>query len=150
MADLSAISEWADGLLASLSPAGRKSLAAELAKDLRKSQQQRIAAQQNPDGTAYAPRKPQLRFKKGAIRRKMFSKLRAARFLKMQSRPESAVVEFSSSVQRIAQVHQGGLRDRVARRANAPEVQYARRELLGLTESDISRIREITLNHLSR
>ncbi|MDI8799960.1 phage virion morphogenesis protein, partial [Salmonella enterica subsp. enterica serovar Montevideo] len=41
------------GLIASLSPAARRQMAADIAKKLRASQQQRIRRQQAPDGTPY-------------------------------------------------------------------------------------------------
>lgn len=56
--------QWADGLLAKLSPGQRTQLAREIARSLRQSQSQRIAAQKNPDGSPFAPRKLQLRSKK--------------------------------------------------------------------------------------
>jgi len=44
------------GLIGALSPAGRRKLAAAIAKELRKSQQQRIKLQKAPDGTPYQAR----------------------------------------------------------------------------------------------
>ena len=78
MADLNALEDWAGGLLAKLSPTERRQLNQGIARNLRRSQQQRIALQQNPDGTPFAPRRSQkaLRGKKGRIRRRMFTKLR--------------------------------------------------------------------------
>lgn len=68
------------GLIGALSQAGRRKLAAEIAKELRRSQQQRIKQQKAPDGTPYQARKRQpLRAKSGRIKRAMFKKLRAAR-----------------------------------------------------------------------
>lgn len=124
------------GLLAKIEPKARRTLAQEIAKTLRTSQQKRIAAQLNPDGTAFEPRKPQIRGQKGKIRRQMFAKLRTSRYLRMESTSEAAVIAFASQVQRIAQVHQYGLRDRV--QSGGPEVPYAERRLLGFTDQDIS------------
>ncbi|MBI2382340.1 MAG: phage virion morphogenesis protein [Gammaproteobacteria bacterium] len=136
------------GLLAQLEPGARRTLARELAKRLRQSQQRRIAAQLNPDGTPYAPRKPQLRKKQGRIRRQMFAKLRTARFLKTQASAESAVVGFTGQVERMARVHQFGLRARVRR--GGPEAQYPTRELLGFSDADRAAIEEMLLDHLAR
>ncbi|CAI9409680.1 phage virion morphogenesis protein [Lelliottia amnigena] len=62
-------------LVGAQSPAGRRKLAAEIAKELRKSQQQRIKLQKAPDGTPYQARKRQpLRSKSGRIKRAMFQK----------------------------------------------------------------------------
>ncbi|WP_255213944.1 phage virion morphogenesis protein, partial [Burkholderia pseudomallei] len=55
--DLQALERWAGGLLAKLSPAARRQLLRELGRDLRRAQQSRVAAQRNPDGSAYEPRK---------------------------------------------------------------------------------------------
>lgn len=143
--DLTRLHQWADGLLQQLSPAARRQLARDVAKQLRASQQKRIAAQANPDGTAYAQR---LRQKSGHIRRQMFAKMRTTRYLKMQASSDAAVVGFVGQVQRIASVHQFGLRDRV--RPGGPEVQYARRELLGYTDQDEDQITELVLAHLAR
>ncbi|MDN0081610.1 phage virion morphogenesis protein [Crenobacter sp. SG2305] len=144
--DLSRLHQWADGLLQNLSPAARRQLAREIAQRLRASQQQRIAAQQNPDGSAYAPR---LRQKVGKLRKgKMFAKLRTARFLRNTVNDSAAVVGFAGRVDRIARVHQYGLRDRV--RPGGPEVDYAQRELLGYTEHDVQMVEDVVLAHLAR
>ncbi|MBC1076121.1 phage virion morphogenesis protein [Escherichia coli] len=101
------------GLIAAISPVGRRKLAAEIAKELRRSQQQRIKQQKAPDGTPYQARKRQpLRAKKGRIKRAMFQKLRTSRYMKASGRNDTAVVEFTGKVQRIAQIHQFGLKDR--------------------------------------
>lgn len=59
MNELKPFDDKLSGLLASLSPAGRRKMAAEIAKKLRASQQQRIKRQKAPDGTPYASRKRQ-------------------------------------------------------------------------------------------
>jgi phage virion morphogenesis protein len=141
--DLKPLEAWASGLLANLTPAARRALAREIATRLRTSQQQRIAAQLNPDGTPYAPRKPQLRKKEGRIRRAMFAKLRTNRFMKTEATAEGAFVGFVSQVERIAQVHQSGLRDRV--RPSGVEIQYPARHLLGVTDADLRAIEDIVL-----
>ena len=119
-----------------------------MAQQLRRSQQQRIVAQRNPDGTAYAPRKPRkLRGKVGRIKRQMFTKLRQAAHLKLRSTPDTIAISFMGRVARIARVHQYGLRDRPDR--CQAEVQYERRELLGFTEADLELIRDQLLEHLT-
>ncbi|KVE64679.1 virion morphogenesis protein [Burkholderia vietnamiensis] len=149
MADrLSRAEDWASGLLGQLAPAQRAVLAKELAVELRRRHSRRIAEARNPDGSRYAPRKPQARRKKGRIRRAMFAKLRTARFLKTASTADASVLHFTRQVERIARVHQEGLRDRVER--NGPIVQYPVRELLGMAEADITAISELILDYLSR
>lgn len=150
MADnLRALEDWAGALLAKLQPGARRQLNQQIGRELRRSQQQRIAAQRNPDGSAFAPRKPrQLRAKKGRIKRKMFAKLRQAKHLKVQSSADTIAIGFMGRVARIARVHQYGLRDRPER--GQADVQYDRRELLGFTDADLDLIRDRLLEHLTR
>ena len=147
--NLHALEDWSGALLARLEPGARHQLNQQIGRDLRRSQQQRIAAQLNPDGSAFAPRKPrQLRAKKGRIKRKMFAKLRQAKHLKVQSSADAIAIGFMGRVARIARVHQYGLRDRPDR--GQAEVQYERRELLGFTDADLELIRDQLLEHLTR
>lgn len=147
--NLNALEDWAGVLLARLEPTARRRLTQDIARDLRRSQQQRIATQRNPDGSAYAKRKPrQLRGKAGRIKRQMFAKLRQAKHLKLQSTSDSIGIAFLERTARIARVHQYGLRDRPGR--GSPDVQYERRELLGLTDADLDLIRDRLLDHLTR
>jgi len=67
----------------------------------------------------------------------MFSRLRAARFLKATAFPDAAVVGFQGKAAKIARVHQYGLTDKVAHRASA---RYPQRQLLGLTEQEVNSI----------
>lgn len=123
------------GLIASLTPKARKALAVTVAKRLRASQQQRIKRQQAPDGTPYAARKSQpLRKPKGRIKREMFAKLRTARYIKANSSPDAAVVEFAGRVERMAAVHHFGLRDRPS--IHSQEMKYEERPLLGFSLQD--------------
>lgn len=145
--DLRALEDWAGAILVKLGPTERRRLTQSIARDLRRSQQQRIASQRNPDGSAYAPRKPRkLRSKAGRIRRKMFAKLRTARHLKLQSNAERIAIGFLGRTARLARVHQYGLRDRAGR--NAPQVQYSQRELLGFSDAELQHIRDQLLAHL--
>jgi phage virion morphogenesis protein len=136
------------GLIAAISPAGRRKLAAEIAKELRKSQQQRIKLQKAPDGTPYQARKRQpLRAKSGRIKRAMFQKLRTARYMKASGRSDAAVVEFTGKVQRIARVHQFGLKDKPNRETKL--VKYEARPLVGFNGDDKMLIEQLILNSLN-
>ncbi|WP_145600561.1 phage virion morphogenesis protein [Yersinia frederiksenii] len=135
-------------LIANLSPKARKALAVTVAKRLRASQQQRIKRQQAPDGSPYATRKsPPLRKPRGRIKKEMFAKLRTARYMKANSSPNEAVVEFAGRVERIARVHHFGLRDRP--NVHSKDVQYDERPLLGINRNEYKLIEEITINYLS-
>ncbi|MGV4165847.1 phage virion morphogenesis protein [Citrobacter freundii] len=149
MSELTALQERLAGLIASMSPAVRRQMAAEIAKKLRASQQQRIKRQQAPDGTPYAARRRQpVRSKKGRIKREMFARLRTNRFMKAKGRDSAAVVEFTGKVQRMARVHQYGLKDRPNR--NSREVQYEARPLLGFTRDDEQMIEDVIIRHLGK
>ncbi|CAM6537247.1 phage virion morphogenesis protein [Enterobacter hormaechei] len=149
MSDFKPFDNKLEGLLAALSPAGRRKLAGEVAKQLRTAQQQRIKQQKAPDGSPYQARKRQpLRAKKGRIKRAMFQKLRTNRYMKAGGRENGAVVEFTGKVQRIARVHQYGLKDRP--NAHAQDVQYAERQLLGFSQADKQLVETLTIKHLSR
>ncbi|WP_092166528.1 MULTISPECIES: phage virion morphogenesis protein [unclassified Pseudomonas] len=146
---LETLEDWAAGLLGQLEPASRNKLARSIGQALRRSQQQRIIAQRNPDGSKYAPRKQRnLRGKQGRLKRKvqMFQKLRTASYLRVQGDGNAIYVGFTGRVARIAKVHQYGLKDRAEPRA--PNVKYERREMLGLTDADLDLIRDGLLTHL--
>ena len=129
MDDLQRVDDWLAALLANLEPAARNRMMRQLAQELRRSQQQNIRLQRNPDGTAFEARRVTARSKKGRIKRQMFAKLRTTKYLKTAATANSASVLFDGKVQHIARVHHYGLRDRVRR--NGPEVRYPARRLLG-------------------
>lgn len=149
--DLEALEDWAGVLLNKLEPAARSKLARSLAQKLLRSQQQRVKQQRNPDGRAYAERKPRdLKGKKGRIKRqvKMFQKLPKASYLKAKGDGQSITVSLTGRVARIARVHQYGLKDRAE--ADAPEVRYEQREVLGFAEDDLNLIRYELMNYLHK
>lgn len=147
MDKLNALEDWAGALLAKLEPGERQRLNQAIGRKLRRSQQQRVGTQRNPDGTPYAKRKPKdLRGKAGRIKRQMFTKLRQAKYLRLQSTPDAIGIAFLGRIARIARVHQEGLRDRPER--GQAEVQYERRELLGFTDTEVEMIRDELIQHL--
>lgn len=136
------------GLIAALSPAARRRMAADIAKTLRARQQRRIKTQKAPDGTPYAARKRQpVKAKKGRVKREMFAKLRTSRFMKASAGNDAAVVEFTGKVQRMANVHQYGLKDKPGR--NSTQVQYDARPLIGFNDEDRQVVEEIIIAKLS-
>ncbi|CVH38142.1 phage virion morphogenesis protein [Serratia marcescens] len=147
MSELNPFDTRLAGLIAKLSPQSRKSLAVAVSKRLRAGQQQHIKRQQAPDGTPYTPRKTRLRNKKRLRDRAMFSKLRTARYLKAQGNSDAAVVEFVGRVQRMANVHHYGLRDRPTPHSEA--VKYESRPLLGFNESALEEIEQILIDFIS-
>lgn len=149
--NLEALETWAAVLLERLEPGERSKLARSIGQELRRSQQKRVIAQENPDGSKYAPRKHRdLRGKQGRVKRKlaMFKKLRTASYLKVRGDSNGASVGFTGRIARIARVHQYGLKDRAER--GAPDVRYEQRELLGLNDAEIEIIRDQLLTHLTQ
>lgn len=151
MATVEEVQAKLTALIANLSPQARRQLGRKIGQALRKSQSNRIARQQNPDGSAFEPRKPRKEFgkKKGRIKRKaMSAKLRTARHLKVRSNGNEVSVGFNGSSAAIAAVHQYGL---TARPSNNKDfkVQYTQRELLGFSESDVELIENLIIEQLS-
>ena len=146
--DLSRLTHWADGLLASMEPAARRQLAGEMARTLRASQALRIRANVQPDGSPMAPRKPQPKLKqgRGRLRRKMFFKISSPAWLKARASEQQAVVEFVGTANRLATIHQYGLKDRIKGR----EISYPARELLGITHQEVAKLEELLLAYLAK
>ena len=151
MASVEEIQAKLTALINNLSPQSRRQLARNIGQALRKNQQARIARQENPDGTAFEPRKPRKEFgkKKGRIKRKaMFAKLRTARYFKIQSNANEVSVGFNGSSAMIAKVHQYGLMSNPSKTKDF-KVRYPQRELLGFSQSDLDVIEDLVLAQLS-
>lgn len=146
MDDLQRVDGWLEALLANLEPAARNRMMRQLAQELRRSQQQNIRLQRNPDGTTFEPRRVTARSKKGRIKRQMFAKLRTTKYLKTAATADSASVQFDGKVQRIARVHHYGLRDRVS--GKGPKIKYSQRRLLGLSRGIDEKVKLFFLRYL--
>ncbi|MDF2496068.1 phage virion morphogenesis protein [Sphingomonas sp.] len=151
MNDLTQINDLAGALLARFAPASRRNLLGRIARDIRKSQADRIGRQLQPDGTRFEPRKAAAtssKRRKGKLRQKMmFRKLRLAKFLKAGATPNEAWIGFAGRAASIASVHQHGLTDRPVR--GAKKVRYAQRVLLGLTDGEQDRALDLLLDEIS-
>ncbi|MFB4342775.1 phage virion morphogenesis protein [Pantoea sp. CS_6] len=147
MDNLHEVDAWLDALLAKLEPAERKKMLREVARDVRRIQQANMTAQRAPDGSAWEPRRVSARTKPGRIKRKMFVKLKTAKYLKTKATGDSAEVAFVPAVQRLARVHHYGLRDRVSRRGLS--VKYTERPLLGIDNETEKSVRDSLLSLLS-
>lgn len=142
----SLISDVIAPLLDKLSPARRKIILRKIVTHLRGTNQQRIKAQQNTDGTPFAPRKLTTEFK--GLRNKrgpMFSKLRLNKHLRSQVSTNEALLGFGGRTGVIARQHQEGLTDNSS--GNAIPTQ--KRQLLGITPGDEQAILEIVFQFLS-
>lgn len=150
MTDFEPIEQLCRDLLLRTAAPGRARLMRAIGREIRKSQSDRIAAQRDPDGAAFAPRrpKPDRGGKKGRLRQqKMFRKLRMAKSLKGGGNADEAWVGFGGRASRIASIHQAGLSDAPA--PGQQKVRYARRILLGLTEAERQRILDLILAQLA-
>jgi phage virion morphogenesis protein len=150
MSELDAFESWAGHFLARLEAPARRAALRDIARELRRSQQTRIAQQKSPDGTTYEARKPRtkhLRDKAGRIKRKaMFAKLRQARYLRTENDAMGLAIGFAGRIARVARVHQLGERARVA--PGGPEYKYPARVLLGFSDEDRKMIRYMLLAHI--
>lgn len=67
--------------------------------------------------------------------------------MKASGRNNTAVVEFTGKVQRIARIHQFGLKDRP--NPYAQDVQYPERQLLGFSQKDNFLVEDIIVRNLT-
>ena len=148
MAELEALSEHLGSMLNQLSDQERRKLEMHIGRKLRASQKSRITKQQNPDGSAYVPRKFRLRDKKNKIKNKMFNLIKTSKYMRIERTPEGVAIGFMNRVANIARVHQYGLRDRVEK--GGPTVKYDSRELLGFTPAELEMIESEVLDHFSK
>ena len=152
--ELEKLTRWINPLITALTPAQQAKLARNIGQKLRRSQAGRIARQQNPDGTPFAPRKKQSirersKAKRGRIRQSMFLKLKTSRLLRVSAGSSEVAIGFIGRTARIARVHQEGLRDAV-NNGKKPFVNYPARRLLGLSEQDQEMIRNAVIEHLEK
>jgi len=150
MTDFEPIEQLCRDLLLRTAAPERARLMRSIGREIRKSQSDRVASQRDPEGAAFAPRrpKPDRGQKKGKLRQqKMFRKLRMAKSLKAGGNGDEIWVGFSGRASRIASIHQAGLSDTPA--PGQPKVRYARRVLLGLTEAEQRRILDLVLAHVT-
>jgi phage virion morphogenesis protein len=84
MAELQALNEHLGALLIQLSDAELHKLEMGIARKIRASQKTRISKQQNPDGSAFVPRKKRLRDKKNKIKNKMFNVIKTSKYMRIE------------------------------------------------------------------
>lgn len=139
---------WLESLAKNLKPAQRKKLLIAITQQLRKSNAQRIRAQVNADGSAFAPRS-KMRAKKGKIKRRaMFAKLRTTRYMKIRSTADEGKVYISGNAAGIAQVHQEGLYARIEK-GKPWRTKYPKRDILGFSQQDIREVEAVAFKYLS-
>lgn len=77
----------------------------------------------------------------------MFQKLRTSRYIKASGCNDAAVVASTGKVQRIARIHQYGLKDRP--NPHSSDVVYPERQLLGFRQTDKPPIEELVEKYLN-
>lgn len=224
MADLDSgfneLEDFVSAMLHSLESTERKKLYNHIAQNMRRSNQNRIAAQKNPDGSAFAKRKSPKEDKKsgtamkmlypaggfgqprmvvmkswkkmgedrfigydrraggmrtflkskvirylpdeapdgggsdGKIQRRrtirtaaMFRKIKMARYLRTGQSPNDAWIGFVGMLGHIASVHQFGEKDKP--HPFSEQIEYAKRELLGMTDADREALMDAVIAHLT-
>jgi phage virion morphogenesis protein len=145
---LDALEYWAAALLGQLEQAPRNKLVRSIGQTLRRSQQRRIVAQRNPDGSKYAPRKPRdLRSKHGKIKRqkKMFRKIHRSSLMITHASYSEISIGFTDRVAVIARIHQYGLKGWTYKKTT--QARYKKREILGFRPEDLNLIHSCLLDH---
>ena len=140
---LSDLEPWAKSILNSLEPKARKPLLRQMAIALRRENQKRITAQTDPEGQKWPPRRKS--GGKAAQKKKMMLGLRKARSMRIKASTEGFSVGFTGSNAKIARIHHYGLRQYIAGR----NVQYPKRELLGITTKDREIMQNILITHIT-
>lgn len=152
MAKLQSIEGWAESLLEGVTGPQRMKLARRIGIELRARQRARIAAQNNPDGTPFEPRrKPPAdvsgRSKRGRIRRQaMFKKLRTPSLMKVRATRDTVSVGFTGKDGYVARIHQEGQFAEIFR--GGPRVRYPVRELLGFSDADLEWLQKTLIEAL--
>ncbi len=145
--DFSEVQQRFEGLITALSPSARLKLMRQISVDLVKNQRKRITAQQNPDGTAFAPRKISLRRRKKQNRiktKKMFSKIKSARFLKRTVTANGLTIGYSGKISEIASMHQYGGIERHGKKV----YHIPQREILGVSKEDKELVEKLIMQQL--
>ena len=155
MADgLEKLAEYFDGMLEDISPARRRVVARKVGQRLRRSNLKRQASNEEPDGGRMEPRRKhtELRGDRSRSGKKMFRKLRYARFWKIRPSAEGVTVQPSRGASRIAGEHHFGLEGYVGRTRDRRTIRhrYTARRLLGFGPSDLDEIADEMLGMLDR
>lgn len=140
------LNDWLAPLVEKLSIGQRKRLLQKLKRQLLSTNQQRIKAQTNPDGSPFSPRHSAvpakgLRNKRGP----MFSKLRTTKHLRSSSNAQQVTVGFKGRNSFIARQHHEGITDS----SGKYPIKTIKRQLLGITPDDEQNILDIVFTHIS-
>ena len=152
--DLAALESYLVDCIARLEPGQRAKLGRKIGSELQKANAARIAAQEDPDGAPFTPRKRPRRLRSragGRSRRKqgpMFLRARNRQNLRVKANASESRVGFVGAMARIMGVHQDGLEDTVTRDPSSPSVRYPVRRVLGFGPEDRLTVLELVDAHL--
>lgn len=142
-ADLSRLDAWFGKILSALEPGARRRAILKLGQALRRANLARIADNTDPDGVAFAPRKPRFDRDGKLLRirnRRMYKGLRRMRHWKVDATPDEVAIEPADGrVDRLASVSQFAETATVGRtrRGALIRARYAERRLLGFGREDM-------------
>lgn len=137
------LESWVALTIARLQPAEQRKLLRKVGQDLRRVNRQRMAAQTDPDGTAWEPRKEYGRTRRGRPKQ-MMRKLRQAKRLRVEVSDSLIRIGWRGHDSYLASVHHFGLTQRL----QFGLAHYPERPLLGITEGDEQMIRTSLLQHV--
>ena len=137
------LESWVALTIARLQPAEQRKLLRKVGQDLRRANRQRMAAQTDPDGRAWEPRKEYGRTRRGRPKQ-MMRKLRQAKRLRVEVSDSLIRIGWRGHDSYLASVHHFGLTQRL----QFGLAHYPERPLLGITEGDAQMIRTSLLQHL--
>lgn len=147
--DFRRLAPWIQQVVSRFDERSRIKMSRRIAILLRRMNAKRIGQNIQPDGTAMEPRKkqPQRNRKTKRVRKgpRMFPATRKISNMSIRARSDHLTIGFDDKVERAANVHHFGLRDRVSKFRGAPSVRYPRRELLGFGTQDEAAIMDLIL-----
>lgn len=140
------LESWLHQAAAAFEAPARRKLLVEIARELRRRTQKRMAAQTAPDGTDWEPRK---RNHQGKVRKKvkLMAGLRQARRLLAKGSSDQAEIGWEGRLGRIARIHHLGLTDMVGKKG--PRYKYPARPLIDITPDDLDYIRSAIMDRVS-
>ena len=141
--NLGELASWIQPSIDRLTPAEQRKLLRKIGQDLRRVNRERMAAQTDPDGTAWEPRKEYGRTRRGRPKQ-MMRKLRQAKRLRVEVGDSLIRIGWRGHDSYLASVHHFGLTQRL----QFGMAHYPERPLLGITEGDAAMIQESLLRHL--
>ena len=156
MNDTHALATWLQPLIVALEAPARRTLAAKIARELRRQNQASMRAQTAPDGTPWQARKARITAAHGvraglqkARTRKapMMVKLRQTRYMPIRTSADEAALTFAGRVLRVARIHHFGLQDHIT--PGGPPHIYPERPLLGVGDAGMDAIKALVLDHLT-